>query len=109
MYPPGAYPHYQYHYPYQPAYPTPLPFRARKLDEMAIISLVCAVASFVIFPFFPAVAAIALGYVSRQRIREAHGSLEGNGLALAGILVGILNVALCLGFLVLILVIAANA
>ncbi len=64
--------------------------------------------SFIAIPFFPAVAAIALGFASRQRIREANGSLEGEGLALAGIIVGIFNVALCLGLLALVLALATG-
>ncbi len=76
---------------------------------MAVISLVCALVSFIAIPFFPAVAAIALGFVSRQRIREAAGRLGGEGLALAGIVVGIFNVALCLGVLMLLLALAARA
>ena len=103
--PPGYLPPYQqqaYGYPY--VYPYQHPYRARKTDEMAIVSLICALASFVILPFFPAVAAIAFGFVSRQRIREGQGRLEGGGLALAGIIAGIFNVAICLGLLLLALV-----
>ncbi|NPV60849.1 MAG: DUF4190 domain-containing protein [Actinobacteria bacterium] len=107
--PPGYPPPYQQSaYPYPYTYPYQPPYRTRKTDEMAIISLVCALASFVILPFFPAVAAIALGFVSRQRIREGQGRLEGEGLALAGIIAGIFNVAICLGLLALALVLATR-
>ncbi len=102
-------------YPYRPApprwppYPYQSPYRPRRMDETAVISLVCALASFAILPFFPAVAAIALGFVSRQRIREGRGSLEGAGLALAGIIVGVINIALCLGLFMLIVVLTTRA
>lgn len=78
-------------------------YRAPKTDELAMASLVCAAASFII-PFFPAVAAVLLGMASRRRIADGGGAAEGEGLALAGIILGSLNLALC--FLVL-LVIAA--
>ncbi|MDI6829730.1 MAG: DUF4190 domain-containing protein [Actinomycetota bacterium] len=104
---PSPYP-YRPGSPYWPAYPCQPPYRPRRMDEAAVISLVCALASFVILPFFPAVAAIALGFVSRQRIREGGGSLEGAGLALAGIIVGVINVALCLGVFMLLVVLVAR-
>ncbi len=107
FYYPQAYP--QAPSPYGRYYPLQAPYVARKVDDMAVISLVCALVSFIAIPFFPAVAAIALGFVSRQRIREAAGRLGGEGLALAGIVVGIFNVALCLGVLMLLLALAARA
>lgn len=91
--------------PVPPAYhPYAVIYGQRKTDDLAIISIACAVASFVILPFFAAVAAIAVGYASRERIRKSEGALEGDGLALAGILVGMFNVALIMALLLLVVV-----
>lgn len=93
---PGPYPAF----PATPAYGLYPPlYRQRKTDDLAIASLVCAVASFTVLPFFAAVAAIATGFVSRERISKSEGLLEGNGLALTGILVGLLNLVLCVAIL----------
>ena len=97
---PGPYPAF----PAAPAHGPYLPYyRQRKTDDLAIASLVCAIASFTILPFFTAVAAIVIGFVSRERIRKSEGLLEGNGLALAGILVGVLNLVLCVAILLAVL------
>ncbi len=79
---------------------------ARKTDEMAVVSLICGVASFVIFPLLPAIAAIILGIMSRDRIRKSAGNLDGEGLAITGLILGIINVALIAAVFILILVIA---
>lgn len=38
--------------------------------------------------FFPAIAAIILGHISRSEIRESNGRLKGNGMATAGLVMG---------------------
>ncbi len=89
-----------YDFPAAPAYGLYPPlYHKRKTDDLAIASLVCAVASFTVLPFFAAVAAIVTGFVSRERISKSEGMLEGNGLALTGILVGLLNLVLCVAIL----------
>jgi len=67
-----------------------------KHDDLAVFSLVCAVLSFTFLPFVPAVAALIMGFMSLGRIRKSGGMLQGRGLALAGIIVGGLNLALFL-------------
>ena len=98
-------------YPPPPHYPSPTYFRpyacgytARQTDNLAVFSLVCALASFVILPLIPAVVAIALGYAARERIRNSGGTLEGGGLAIAGILLGIANMVLSVAVIAAILV-----
>ena len=83
----------------QYAYPT------RKTEVMALASLLCAAASFILLPLVPAVAAIILGYAARDRIRRSEGALEGDGLATAGIVIGIINVVLVLGLLTTVVVV----
>ncbi len=85
-----ARPQAPYAYPYRRA-----PYIRSTTDNLAIASIVCAFASFVLLPLLPAVAAIVTGYVSRERIRASEGRLGGSGLALAGILAGAGNLVLC--------------
>ena len=73
---------------------------------MALASLLCAAASFILLPLVPAVAAIILGYAARDRIRRSEGALEGDGLATAGIVIGIINVVLVLGLLTTVVVVS---
>jgi hypothetical protein len=74
--------------PYQYAHPYPYQFH-RRTNLMAILSLVFA------FVFSPA--AIVVGHIARKQIRET--GEDGDGLALAGLIVGYIltgiSVALC--------------
>jgi type IV pilus assembly protein PilA len=57
---------------------------------MAIGSLISGIFSF----FFPAaIAAIVLGHIARSNIRKSAGRLTGNGVALAGLILGYLGLA----------------
>jgi hypothetical protein len=47
------------------------------------------------------VVAIVLGFVARSQIRESHGRLGGDGLALAGIILGFGAIALLIAIVVL--------
>jgi len=69
---------------------------------MAIGSLVSGIFSF----FFPAaIAAIVLGHIARSNIRKSAGRLTGDGMALAGLILGYLGLA----FIPVILILAAIA
>jgi hypothetical protein len=57
----------------------------------AIVSLICGV-FFLILPV--AMAAIVFGHLSRSEIRKSAGRLKGNGLAIAGLVLGYVGVAL---------------
>lgn len=78
----------------------------------AIVVLVCAIASFVIFPFIPAVVALALAGGAKDEIARSGGRLTGDGLVRAGQIVAWINIGLSVlavvGFIVLVLVLAAN-
>ena len=65
----------------------------------AIASLVCAI--FFVVPFSP-ILAIVFGHIARRQIRS-NGAQEGKGLALAGLIIGYIEVA----FFVVILIIYA--
>lgn len=70
---------------------------------MAIASLICGVVGIFIPLLFPAsIVAIALGHKSRSQIRKSLGKLQGDGLALAGLILGYVGI----GFLVIVAAIA---
>lgn len=82
------------HYPPPPYYAYPPP---RGTNTMAILALVFA------FVFAPA--AIVLGHVARRQIRQT--GEDGDGMALAGLIVGYITtgitVLFCLGYVVVVL------
>jgi hypothetical protein len=59
----------------------------KKNNGLAIASLVCSCGGFLFF--VPAVLGIIFGFIARSQIRRSGGTQGGDGLALAGILVGL--------------------
>ena len=92
--------------PYGPPSPAYLP-AANRTNTLAIISLVTGIGSFFahIVPgiggFTVALVAIVTGYMARKQIRES--GEQGMGMATAGMVIGIIHLAL-LGLLILFLV-----
>ena len=58
----------------------------KRNNGLAVASLVCSCAGFVLF--VPAVLGIIFGFVARSQIRRSGGTQGGDGLAIAGIIVG---------------------
>lgn len=71
----------------QPPPSTPSQFPAQRTSGLAITSLVCGIASFLII-VVGSVIAIISGHVARSRIKKSNGALAGKGLALAGLICG---------------------
>lgn len=68
----------------------------RTTNTMAIVSLVGGIAGWSIAPIAASVVAIVCGHIARKQIRSS--GEEGDGLAVAGLVLGYLNVVLtCLG------------
>jgi hypothetical protein len=59
---------------------------------LAIAALVCSCAGFILF--IPAVLGIIFGFISRSQIRQSKGGQKGDGMAIAGIIVGFAWIAL---------------
>ncbi len=77
--------------------------RTKKTNGLAIASLVCGCAGFLFF--IPAILAVVFGFVARTQIRQSAGTQGGDGLAVAGIIVGFAWIAL---FVIVLIVGAAD-
>lgn len=89
--------------PPPPSYPPPErgTTRAAHTSGLAIASLALAVGGLTILPLLGSIVAIILGYMARNEIRRHPGELSGDGIAVAGIVLGWIAVAVSvLGFLV---------
>lgn len=63
----------------------------------AIASLIFGIIAWVVLPFIGAIVAVILGHAARGEIRRAPaGSIEGDGLAIAGLVLGYIQLVLCL-------------
>lgn len=61
-------------------------------STLAVVSLVCGIATWVVLPFIGAIVAVVCGHLARSEIRRAPpGALEGDGLAVAGLVLGYLH------------------
>lgn len=66
-----------------------------RTDSLAVWSLVLGILSFLCcIPFVPAILAIVFGSRSKANIRASGGTLTGDGLAQAGVILGCIGLAL---------------
>ena len=75
-------------------YPRTPPPATPPTSGMAIGSLIASIAGFTIVPILGGIVGLILGYVAKKQIRESAGTLAGEGLATAGIIMGWIQVAL---------------
>ncbi|HUH91168.1 MAG TPA: DUF4190 domain-containing protein [Lysobacter sp.] len=66
----------------------------RRTSTMAIISLVAGVLGWTVLPMLGSIVAIITGHLARSEIRRDNGNVEGDGLAIAGLVLGYAMVAL---------------
>ena len=66
----------------------------RKTSTLAIISLVAGILGWTLLPFLGSIGAIITGHMARGEIRRSNGALEGDGLALIGLVLGWLSVVI---------------
>ncbi len=63
----------------------------------AVLSLVFGIASWFALPFLGAIVAVVCGHLARGEIRRAQpGTMQGEGMALAGLILGYVHLALIL-------------
>ena len=79
--------------------PVPPPVYVGETDGYAVASLISGVVGVPVLP-------IVLGVMARNRIRESGGLRTGNGLAIAGIVIGIVQMAI-LAIVIIVLIAAA--
>lgn len=77
----------------------------RSTSPMAVVSLVAGIAGWCMLPVIGSIVAIVCGHLARADIRRSPDRLEGDGMAVAGLVLG--YVQLVLGVLLVLLVIAA--
>ncbi|MFT3756005.1 MAG: DUF4190 domain-containing protein [Pseudoxanthomonas sp.] len=60
----------------------------RQTSTLAIISLVAGILGWTLFPFLGSIGAIITGHMARSEIRKSNGALDGDGLAIGGLILG---------------------
>lgn len=68
--------------------------QVRQTSTLAVVSLVMGILGWTLLPFIGSVVAIITGHLARAEIRREPARLEGDGLALAGLVLGWLSVVL---------------
>lgn len=66
----------------------------RRTSTYAVISLVAGILGWSLMPFLGSIAAVVFGHMARGEIRRSHGQLDGDGLAIAGLVLGWINITL---------------
>jgi len=77
------------------------PGRAPQTESKAIIALVCAIGSWLLFPVLPAIAALVVGANARRDIAASGGWLTGDGMVTAARVIAWANIAVSVLVLVL--------
>jgi hypothetical protein len=76
---------------------------ARPTNTLAVVSMVLGIASFFILPVVGAIAAVITGHMARGQIRQT--GEGGSGMALAGLILGYVHLALAvIGIVVVVIV-----
>ena len=66
----------------------------RQTSSLAVASLVSGILGWTLLPFIGTIVAIITGHLARKEIRLSQGRLQGDGLAIAGLVLGWVSVAL---------------
>ncbi|KAF1689568.1 DUF4190 domain-containing protein [Pseudoxanthomonas koreensis] len=66
----------------------------RRTSSLAIASLVAGILGWTLVPFIGTLVAIVCGHMARGEIRRSNGQLDGDGLAIAGLVLGWIAAAL---------------
>ena len=74
-----------------------------RTSNLAIISLVSGILGWTLLPWIASIVAIVTGHMARAEIRRGAGTIEGDGLALSGLVLGYAMIAISFIGLMLIL------
>jgi len=73
------------------------PSSYRSTNSLAVVSLIFGIVCWLVLPFIGAIVAVVCGHLARGEIRRAEpGTMEGDGLAVTGLLLGYTHLALAL-------------
>ena len=90
-----------------PAYPPQQPGSyavGRPTNTLAIVSFCLGIAGYVVLPFIAGIAAVVTGHMARGQIKQT--GEGGNGFAIAGLILGYVNVLLSVLAVVVIVIVA---
>lgn len=73
----------------------------RTTSTLAVVSLVFGILAWCMLPVAGAIVAVVCGHLARGEIRRAPGQLEGDGLAVVGLVLGYVQLAFGLALLLL--------
>ena len=77
---------------------------ATPTSALAIVSLVFGILAWVMLPVLGPIVAVITGHMARAEIRRSESRIDGDGLAIGGLVLGYLQIAMLLiGFVLLIL------
>lgn len=65
----------------------------RQTSSLAVVSLIAGILGWTLLPFLGSIAAVITGHMARSEIRRAPDRLDGDGLAVAGLVLGWLAIA----------------
>jgi hypothetical protein len=63
-------------------------------SNLAIISLIAGIVSWVLLPFIASLIAVITGHMAKKEIKNSNGMRSGNGMATAGLILGYVNLGL---------------
>jgi hypothetical protein len=75
--------------------PPPPPAQPRTSGK-AIVSLVFGILGYFPLPIIGPIVSLITGYSARNEIKQSNGTIKGDGMALAGIILGYVNIGLIL-------------
>ncbi len=90
----------------------PTPPVVKKDSTLAIVSLITGILGWSIFPFIGSIVAVITGHLAKKEIRESGGMMGGDGMALAGLILGYTAIGigiLCIIAFVLFITLAATS
>ncbi len=82
------------------------PYSAPRNSTTAIISLVSGILGWTLLPFLGSIVAIITGHMAKSEIKRSAGTIGGNGMATAGLILGYVSIVLglctiCVVFVIL--------
>ena len=66
---------------------------APSTNGLAIASLILSISSFIVLPVIGSIAGVVCGHIARSQLRQSREPEQGDGLALAGLIIGWIGIA----------------